>query len=202
MNYPPGTVKALLDTDFVTSSTANALRDRMQKESSGHSFFDENNFALLSVVCDRLVAQDPENRLVNIALFIDERLKENTGDGWRYNTMPPDGQMYLNGLKGIGETAELMFNENFLHLSEHQQLDVLHSIQNGKAPGAAWKEMPSATFFEELLAETTEVFYSYPIVQEEIGYVGMADAKGWTRIGLDEKEAIEIDALQNNTTKK
>lgn len=196
-HYPSGTVSALLDTDYVTPVTANALRERLKKASSSPSFFDENHFALLSVVCDRLIAQDSENRLVNIANFIDERLKDNTGDGWRYNNMPPDDQMYLIGLRGILETSEIMFAADFLQISEQQQSDVLHIIQDGTAPGNAWKDMSPAIFFEELLAETTEIFYSNPVVQEEIGYVGMADARGWIRIGLNEKDAIEPDALSD-----
>jgi hypothetical protein len=51
--------------------------------------------------------------------------------------------------------------------------------------------MSAKLFFEELLAETIEIFYSFPLVQQEIGYVGMADAKGWSNIGLNQTDEIE-----------
>ncbi|MBW3634848.1 MAG: GMC family oxidoreductase [Armatimonadetes bacterium] len=51
--------------------------------------------------------------------------------------------------------------------------------------------MPSPRFFEELLAEATEHYYAHPLAQEEIGYAGFADAPGWKRIGLDERENRE-----------
>lgn len=44
--------------------------------------------------------------------------------------------------------------------------------------------MSGARFFEELLTEVVELAYSHVAVQEDIGYVGMADATGWTQLGL------------------
>ena len=44
------------------------------------------------------------------------------------------------------------------------------------------------------LTECVEVFYSHPIACESIGYVGMADAQGWKRIGLNEREQWEPPA--------
>ncbi len=200
--YTAGTVMALLQTDYVTPITKQVLEERMAYAGGDPLFFDAPAFEVLSIVCDLLVAQDSQNRSVNIASFIDQRLKENTSDGWRYNNMPPDKEMYVNGLKGIDETSILLFKVPFIQLSKDQQLELLKSLQKGTAEGAVWKEMPSKRFFEELLAEVTEIFYSHPSVQEEMGYVGMADAKGWTRIGLNERDGIEPEALPYNETIK
>ena len=51
--------------------------------------------------------------------------------------------------------------------------------------------MPAARFFEEMLSEVVALYYSHPLAQEEIGYVGMADARGWPRVGPGELEAHE-----------
>jgi hypothetical protein len=194
-HYTAGTVMALLQTDYVTPITKQVLEERMAGAGEAPLFLDAPAFEIFSVVCDLLVAQDSQNRILNIASFINQRLKENTGDGWRYNNMPTDKEMYINGLKGIGETSNLLFKVPFIQLSKDQQLELLQSLQKGTAEGAVWKEMPSKRFFEELLAEVTEIFYSHPLVQEEMGYVGMADAKGWIRIGLNERDRIEPEAL-------
>ena len=103
-HYNAGTVMALLPTDYVTPITRKVLTDRLNDTYKAPQFFSAAAFELLSIVCDCLVAQDTHNRVVNIASSIDKRLHDNTGDGWRYNTMPPDREMYVNGLQGIEET--------------------------------------------------------------------------------------------------
>ncbi|MBC7744209.1 MAG: gluconate 2-dehydrogenase subunit 3 family protein [Flavobacterium sp.] len=197
--YASGTVGALIDTNFVTPVTRQVLKERMAMAEAKPCFFDSPAFDLLSIVCDRLMAQDSENRIVNVALFIDERLKNKTSDGWRYNTMPPDEKMYLKGINGIEETANLSFKKPFSQLTISQQTEILGAIQKGTAEGAIWKEMESPLFFEELLTEVTEIFFSYPLVQEEIGFVGMADANGWVNIGLNGRDGIEPEVIISNT---
>ena len=189
--YKGGTLMALLQTDYVTPITRQALGKRMAYTAEEPLFFDASDFEILSIVCDRLIAQDSHDRIVNIAYFIDQRLANHTCDGWRYNNMPSDEKMYLNGLNGIDQTSILLFKASFIQLTISQQSVVLQLLQKGDAEGEIWKEMSSKLFFEELLVEATEIFYSYPLVQEEIGYVGMADAKGWTKIGLNERDDIE-----------
>jgi gluconate 2-dehydrogenase gamma chain len=195
--YPTGTVRGLLQTNAVTPPTRKALTERLEKAVTTPRFFELPAFELLSLICDRLVAQDSGIRIVEIAWFIDERLADKASDGWRYDCMPPDEQMYLTGLKGMTETATCLFEKPFQDLTVAQQTEVLKSIQKGIAPGEIWKRLPAKRFFEELLAETTEIFYSYPVVQEEMGYVGMADAQGWTKIGLNEQEEMEPQPIGN-----
>ena len=196
-HYAEGTVRSLLLTEYVTAKTRQVLDNRMVKSEETHLFFDAPVYEVLSIACDRLVAQNSRDRIVDIAYFIDQRLAHHTGDGWRYNNMPSDEKMYLNGLKGIDETSILLFKATFIRLTISQQSAVLQSLQKGVSEGLIWKEMQSKLFFEELLTEVAEIFYSSPLVQEEIGYVGMADAKGWTRIGLNERDDIEPVALPN-----
>ena len=45
--------------------------------------------------------------------------------------------------------------------------------------------------FEELLAEVAEAAFTQPSALERIGYAGLADARGWHAIGLDEREPHE-----------
>lgn len=188
---------ALLPTGFVTDATRKALKERLQDNDYHPLFFNPANFECLSVVCDRLIAQHSNSRIVNIAVYIDERLHRKTGDGWRYDNMPADDQMYIKGLKGINESARLHFQRKFIQLTNEQQLEILRSVQHGSAKGLVWQELPPQRFFEELLAEATEIFFSHPLVQDEMGYAGMADAKGWERIGLNEREPIEPVAIKN-----
>jgi hypothetical protein len=48
--------------------------------------------------------------------------------------------------------------------------------------------MPAGYWFEELLVEASEIYFAHPLAQQAMGYLGMADAQGWTATGLDEEE--------------
>lgn len=179
-----------LESVYLTEPTRKALQERLDKVGS-NCFFDTDAFILLSLVCDLLVDQDSEHRMVNIALFIDERLQNNVSDGWRYDSMPPDHIMYTDGLKGIDDTSKQLFGQKFILLLKDQQTQVLKTIQNGDGDNEIWRKLNSKLFFEELLAETAEIFFSHPAVQASINYVGMGDAKGWEKLRLNQSEHLE-----------
>ena len=195
-HYPDGTVRALLLTDQVTEPTRQALTERLAATPPTADFFPEAEFDLLSAICSRLIPHDEHQPPIDIAGGIDERLARNESDGWRYDTMPPDGEAYKLGLAGVTETASLLFQSPFQSLSGEQQDEVLRQVQQGNAPGDTWNKLPANRFFEELLAEATTQYYSHPLAQESIGYVGMADVPGWQRIGLNQLEDREPRAMK------
>lgn len=51
---------------------------------------------------------------------------------------------------------------------------------------------PSPRFEEELLTELCEAYYSHPTVQSSIGYIGMADARGWQHVEPNQREDWEL----------
>lgn len=191
MHYPDGTVRALLPTNQVTEATRKALTERLTAPPQQPEFFSETEFALLQAICARLIPQENRSEQIDLAGTIDKRLSQNKSDGWRYDTMPPDGDAYKQGLAGVDETAQTLFEQSFQQLSTDQQDSVLKQIQQGQAFGGIWTKIPANRFFEELLVETTESYYSHPLAQEEIGYVGMADVPTWQRVGLNQLEDRE-----------
>ena len=197
--YPLGTVRALLDTDLVTAPTRDALRARLDDHDADASarFFDAEEMLTLRAACARLIPQDDRAEQVDVARGIDQRLADNLSDGWRYHSMPPDAEAYRRGLRGLDEAARELFTRPFRELDGEQRDAVLLTLQHGTAPGATWQTLPPSRFFEELLVEVTASFYAHPSAQEEIGYVGMADAHGWTVIGLNELAAHEPRALED-----
>lgn len=128
--------------------------------------------------------------------MIDKNFGENKSDGWRYDELPEMAETFKRGLNGINETSQAKFGADFSQLNEARQAATLTEIQSGTADGKTWKTLSARLFFEELLARTVEVYYAHPLAQEEIGYVGMADANGWTRIELNELEAREPRVLE------
>jgi len=194
--YPSGTVRDLLTTQKVTPKTREVLQQRLEAIDpfSKPSFFNEAAFAILQAVATRLIPQS-EIEPIALALALDERLKKGTGDGWRYDMMPPDSRAHQLGLQGLDESATLLFSKGFVSLTDVEQEVVLHAVQQGKALGKIWETLPSQRYFEELLVELTEAYYSHPLAQETIGYVGMADAQGWQAIGLNQREPWEPRTL-------
>lgn len=191
-HYPAGTVRRLLDTNRVTAPTRAALRERMDKPPrTAPQALDEHAFATLRAACDRLIPQHHRELPINLAGALDERLADDTGDGWRYAALPPDADAYRQGLQGLDERAQSLFGSVFVALDGAQQDAVLQALQDGRATDGVWAALPAERFFEELLADLVQLYYSDPISQEEIGYVGMADAQGWSVLGLNAAEAWE-----------
>ena len=191
-SYPAGTVRALLDTDLVTPVTRAVLLERLQSTDPPYPrFLTPTEFATLASALARLFADPEAPTARSLAFAIDERLASGKSDGWRYDSMPPDGEAARLGLRGLDEAALVLSGSAFVEAEAVRQEEVLRAIQGGDPPGEVWQTLPAARFFEELLAEASECYYSHPLAQEEIGYVGMADGRGWRRIGLGEREAWE-----------
>lgn len=175
-NTPPtGSVIDLINSNRVTPATRNALLERLnQSPVTEPKFFNEREFRRLQLVCNQLVPQ-PGDAPIDIAGPIDERLANGATNGWRYNELPNDGDAYRLFLAGIDQTAEALFDHSFETITTEQRDAVLLAVQQGEAIGPVWLTLPTDRFFEELLAEVTEVYYSHPLAQQQIGYTGMAD---------------------------
>ncbi|SHM06829.1 gluconate 2-dehydrogenase subunit 3 family protein [Hymenobacter psychrotolerans] len=191
-HYPEGTVRALLESDHVTPATRTALESRLAAPAHYEAqFFDADTYALLRAVAARLFPQPDRAEPIELAPAIDQRLLAGRADGWRYDAMPPDREAYRLGLGGINQTAEALFHQSFVSLPAADQDAVVQALADGQAQSTNWAEVSQKYFFEELLAELTELYYAHPLAQEEIGYVGMADQPGWQRLGLNEREDRE-----------
>jgi hypothetical protein len=191
--YPSGTVRALLATPHVSEATREALQARLDAPANyTPQFLASETFALLEAVAARLFPQsDRPDTPIPLAPAVDQRLFEGRADGWRYDALPPDREAYRLGLGGIQEIAQALFQADFTVLAGEQQDAVIKALAAGNPPGATWATLNAGRFFEEMLAELTEAYYSHPLAQEEIGYVGMADLPAWTKIGLNEKDDRE-----------
>lgn len=194
--YPAGTFSGLIDTPFVTAPTRAALQARIAKAPvTEPRFLTRTEFALLGAVCDRLLDQDGERR-IDVPGAIDARLASGTTDGWRYDALPDDGTAMKRGLAGFDESAHALTGNGFLDASAADRDRVIEAVQAGDPPGVIWASLPARVFFEDLLAAATEAFYAHPLAQEEIGYVGYADARGWQQIELGQREAREPEPVE------
>ena len=181
-DFPFQTIRELLESDFVTEPTRRALNERFDFDKNyAPQFFDWKEFDTLEAICDALAP----SKVVPcgfVAREIDKRLFENKGNGWRYDEMPPDGETYRIALPIFDQTARRIFAADFAAITNEQRIEIVRKMRDGdgdKMFGEISPKFPVTRFFEEIFAEFVELFYSHPLVLEEIGYVGFADGKGW-----------------------
>ena len=81
--FPTYNVLDKWDTPSWNDQTRAVVRKRLE-EVPPRRFFDETEWEMLGAICDRLIPQpDRPNDPVPIVPFIDEKLHDNRGDGYR-----------------------------------------------------------------------------------------------------------------------
>ena len=191
MTYPSGTVRALLDTDHVSPATREALQTRLAQQPQTPRFFTPDETELLRHIAARLLPQPTTREQIDVVGPVDHRLAHDESDGWRYDALPADPDAWRLGLNAFQEAAQAQFGHPFTLLDGVQQDELIGQMQQGTAVGVSLTPHQSKRFFEDMLAELTGIYFSHPLAQEAIGYVGMADKPRWDRVGLNELEERE-----------
>ena len=155
-------------------------------------FFSPEEAAVLDAVIDRVLPQDDrsEERTIPILPVVDERLYNNSLNGFRYEDMPPDQEAYRLGIKAIDDMARSRYGQPFVELTVHRQELLLQTLHDGKPDleHAAWKRMPVRRFWALLMEDCVTAYYSHPWAWDEIGFGGPAYPRGYMRLenGLPE----------------
>jgi len=190
--YPAGTVAALLNSDLVTPATAKALARRLAARADKEPVvFGPELLAVLSAISGRLIPQSDRATPIDLAGAFVSRLAKGAGNGWRYADLPPDADMFDRGLRAIDTSAIDAFSAGFSSLTPAKQDDLLREVQFGRVSGPAWHGIKPDLFFQELLAALVDIYYADPVALDEIGYAGMADARGWQAVGIDARAEYE-----------
>jgi gluconate 2-dehydrogenase gamma chain len=156
-------------------------------------FFTGPEVTLVSAAVDRLIPPDEEfagARAAGVPEFIDRQLAGAYGAGHRLYRQGPfaagtpeqgyqlpftPAELYRAGLAGFAAFAQAGYGRDFAELDPRLQDEVLKQLESGQAGFAA---VPSAVFFETLLANTIEGFFSDPI------HGGNRDMVGWRMVGF------------------
>jgi Gluconate 2-dehydrogenase subunit 3 len=181
--------KWALDWD---EKTRRLVLDRLRHVPPYH-YFSPAEARLLEAVCARLLPQDdrPPAERIPIAPWVDDRLARGEGDGYRYADMPGDGEAYRRGLRGIAQTAELLFHRPFVELDAERQDAVLRRVADGAPPGEAWSGLPARRLFQELVGEAIARYYAHPAAWAEIGFSGPASPRGHIRLAPGKRDPWE-----------
>ncbi|WP_407541592.1 hypothetical protein Q0M94_19060 (plasmid) [Deinococcus radiomollis] len=168
------TAERLISSSMLTPATRGALNARLDPPPAAPRLFTSQEFALLELVSVCLVPHDPA--ALPLAARIDARLNQGITDGWRYDQLPPDAEAYQQLLASL-------------------PADFRMTDDAGRHAALTQAQRDHPKIFEELLAELAEGYYSDPLNQLSIGYVGFADARGWTETRLDRLDPHEQEAL-------
>ncbi len=145
-------------------------------------------FATLDAIVQLLIPQDNAEEPVDIAAAFDRGRSMQKGDGWRYANMPPDDVALGIGLASVESTAQFEHACPFHELDAGQQTALLHRIQLG---AVMWTQIDAKRWFEDLLAEVTEIYVALPSTLAAIGFSGIAFLPRWPEVGLDTARSWE-----------
>jgi Gluconate 2-dehydrogenase subunit 3 len=160
-------------------------------------FFSAQEASLLECICDHILPQDDRevSRRIPIMPFIDQRLYEKRIPGFRFASMPPDGEAYHLGLQAITSMAKQLFDRGFLEISWSEQEEILKSIHDGKPMAAMefWKHLPPDRYWTLLVQDCVDVYYAHPWSWDEIGFGGPAYPRAYMRLERGEPEYWEVE---------
>jgi gluconate 2-dehydrogenase gamma chain len=142
--------------------------------------FTEEEAAIMRAALDRLIPQDEEIDLVG---FIDGRLWDPLGRGDRGVGMPEEKEVLKIGLRGLDESAQTLFATPFIRLEGGQQDEILDQVQDNKAPGESWQQVPGDYFFHRLYSRALTGYYAHPRVWMRIGFYGASYPEGYAWLG-------------------
>lgn len=168
------------------------VMDQRLSAHPGPRAFDATQWETLKAVCARILPQPSGRPAVPIAAFVDEKVFDNRGDGWRHAGLPPLGQAWRRGLDALEAEAQALHGTAFHALEPAAQDELLMAAQTGELAHAAWGGMSCALFFRDrVLADVTHAYYAHPTALSEIGFGGPASVRGYVRMEYDRRDPWE-----------
>ena len=191
MSHTPMTpMLEILNSPRVSAPTRRAMEQRLAGVPADYTptCINGDAFAILERVLSRLFPDDeqgaPGADEIQLAARLEQQRAKGKGNGWRYASLPPDAQALALGLEKLNASAQHRHRRRFVDLTEDRADALLHRVQNGEEK---WEGLDAGRWFEEILADATELYVSHPTGMETMSFDGFADGPhGWAadEIGL------------------
>lgn len=170
-------------------------------------FFTEEQARLVTAAVDRLIPADTEFAGAvgaGVPQFIDGQLAGAWGAGERLYRQAPfaegtpeqgyqlpftPAELYRAALPAVAGWVHAVYGQAFEALDGRLQDEALGRLETGEA---GLDEVPSSVFFETLLANTVEGFFSDPM------YGGNRDMIGWRMVGFPGPFAGYVQLLERH----
>lgn len=140
-------------------------------------FFNAAEARLVDAITEQIIPadQDPGASDAGVVNFMDKQL---AGRFRRHQ------QAYREGLVGVEETSRAMFGREFVSLAAEQQIEVLKTLESGKAKGETWRKQSASSFFRLIREHAMAGFYGGPQHGGNRGYCS------YKMLGLDYPQII------------
>ena len=190
--YPGYDVLAKRDTLSWNDQTRRVIDERLALDPEHHVFLADEHWQTLRAVCQRIAPLPPGRRPAPLAAMIDQKLNDDSGDGYRHARLPRLRDAWRRGLAALDAEASTRHCLRFHELPPDRQDALLTSLQNGEAQADAWGSMPCDLFFRErLLADAIDALYAWPDSWSAIGFGGPASPRGYVRMEYDRRDPWE-----------
>ena len=192
--YYPG--HSTLSQSAYWDRTTRYLIARRVADPPQRRFFTQEQFNFWTAVFAHILPQTDRipGRQIPIVALIDHRLSLHKTAGYRYEDMPPDREAYVLGIDAINAESRSRFAALFLPLPYLQQDLVLEALANEKPTNkTAFKSLPVHRFWQLLVSDACDAYYSHPFAWDEIGFGGPAYPRAYTRLERGEPEPWEVE---------
>jgi len=134
-------------------------------------FFTLDEARTLAAICDQIIPedQDPGAAWGGVVNYIDRQLC-----GPLRQLRPT----YRAGIAGVDQTSGRLYSKTFAEIDQHQQIELLHALEDGRVPSDAWKKVAPEEFFALLIDHTLQGFYGDP------RHGGNREGVSWRMLGI------------------
>lgn len=189
--YPGYDVLAKQDTPSWDKVTRDVVAKRLAVPRQPR-FFTEAEWQTLDALCDRIMPQPATRPKVPLPAYVDAKITEKHLDGYRYASLPKQGEAWQRGLAALDQEAQDAHGARFHTLPADRQDALITRMQHGELKLDAWGGMPCKLFFEHrVIADITHAYYAHPTAWNELGFGGPASPRGYVRLALDRRDPWE-----------
>jgi Gluconate 2-dehydrogenase subunit 3 len=191
--YPGYDVLSKRDTASWNEQTRRVVERRLAIDPQAHRFFSDEEWSTLCALCERIVPQPAERaRHIPVPALLDEKMVENSRDGYRHAQLPPMQDAWRRGLAALDAEAQSAHGVRFHELATAQRDALLRAMAQGDLHHAAWGGTPARVFFKHrVLADVVKAYYAHPTAWSEIGWGGPASPRGYVRLQADRRDPWE-----------
>ena len=192
--YYPG-YSTLSQSAFWDKTTRDTIAKRVA-DPPQRKFFTQPQWDFWTAVFAHILPQTDRtpDRQIPLVAALDHRLYINQTVGYRFEGMPQDRDAYILGIEAINAESRTRFAADFLALPQLQQDQVLEGLANSKpANKAAFKHLPVHRFWQLLVSDAVDAYYSHLFAWDEIGFGGPAYPRAYTRLERGEPEPWEVE---------
>jgi len=158
-------------------------------------FFTPDEEAVVRPLVERLLGLEeaPECHVVE---QLDAKLTEHVGPGYRHDDMPEDWEVWRQSVHALEEDARKRKGVAFAELDAGTQRQMLEEI---RTTDGDWHGLPASKVWSRWMSDLCSIFYSHPLVWNEIGFGGPAYPRGYKAHSLSAAvepwEVHSVDAL-------